>query len=295
MRPSVRCFILLEVHMSISSIRLALFGESDVGKTHYGGQLLSRIELETCELKMRVPPTDLTPFDEVRTQLNDGLPASHTPLSVYRESVWQVATGKGQALDLTWPDYGGEQVRHLIDARRMGPEWWDRVQSAHGWILMVRPKLAKQDTDIFSKPLGDVRRPNVETELKLHRSSQARLVELLQMLLHSYQILGRRTPPALIVLLSCWDELELPEGTKPADELRMRLPLLWSFINNRWRSDKSSVFGLSALGTALSVDKANEDFRDRGPEHFGYVVTPAGQRTSDLTLPIVQVAEMARD
>jgi len=280
--------------MNDASIRIALFGESDVGKSHYGGQLLSRIETESCELKMRVTPADLTPFDEVRTQLNDGLPASHTPSSVYRESIWQVVTEHGQQLDLTWPDYGGEQVRQLIDTRRMGPEWWERIQSADGWILMVRPKLAKQDADIFSRPLGDVRRPNTDADIKPHRSSQARLVELLQMLLHSYQTRGPGCPPVLTVLLSCWDELELAEGIKPSEELASRLPLLWSFINNRWGSDRSAVFGLSALGTALSTDKANEEFRNRGPEHFGYVVSAEGQRTSDLTLPIVRIAEMIR-
>jgi hypothetical protein len=279
---------------SIDSIQLALFGESNVGKTHYGGQLLSRIETETCELKMRAMPTDLTPFEEVRTKLNAGLPASHTPSVVYRESVWPVISGQGQALDLTWPDYGGEQVRQLIDTRRMGQEWLNRVQSAHGWVLMVRPKLAKQDDDIFSKPLGDVRRPNVAADIQPHRSFQARLIELLQMLLHVRSLQEPRTLPALMVLLSCWDELGVAEGTKPSYELDTRLPLLSSFINTRWGSCKSAVFGLSALESALSTEKANEEFINRGPEHFGYVIEPDGKRTGDLTLPIVRVAELVK-
>lgn len=280
---------------NVDSIQLALFGESNVGKTHYGGQLLSRIETETCELKMRTMPTDLTPFEEVRTKLNAGLPASHTPSAVYRESVWPVISGQGQALDLTWPDYGGEQVRQLIDTRRMGQEWLHRVQSAHGWVLMVRPKFAKQDDDIFSKPLGDVRRPNVEADIQPHRSFQARLIELLQMLLHTRSLQEPKTLPALMVLLSCWDELGVAEGTKPLCELDARLPLLSSFINSRWGSRKSAVFGLSALENSLSTEEANEEFINRGPEHFGYVIDPDGKRTSDLTLPIVRVAEMAKD
>lgn len=279
----------------IDSVRLALFGESNVGKSHYGAQLLSRIETESCKLKMREPPTDLSPFEEVRSQLNAGLPASHTPSAVYRESVWPVIIGERVALDLTWPDYGGEQVRQIIDTRRMGHEWLDRVQSAHGWMLMVRPKLAKQDDDIFSKPLGDVRRPKTEADVKPHRSIQARLVELLQMLLHARSLRQSRPLPSLIVLLSCWDELGVAAGIKPDDELGARLPLLSSFVGSRWGSGKSAVFGLSALGTALSIKKANEHFIDRGPEHFGYVIDPDGKRTDDLTLPIVRVADMAQD
>ncbi|MDO8687533.1 MAG: hypothetical protein Q7K41_02970 [Dehalococcoidales bacterium] len=280
---------------SIDMIRLALFGESNVGKTHYGGQLLSRIETETCELKMRAMPIDLSPFEEVRSKLNAGLPASHTPSAVYRESVWPVIGGQGAALDLTWPDYGGEQVRQLIDTRRMGQEWLDRVQSAHGWILMVRPKLATQDDDIFSRPLGDVRRPNGDVGTRPHRSIQARLVELLQMLLHARSLQERRPMPALVVLLSCWDELGVVEGTKPDDVLKKRLPLLASFISSRWGYSKSAVFGLSALEAALSTERANEQFIDRGPEHFGYVIDPDGKKTGDLTRPIVRVAEMTKD
>lgn len=280
--------------VSIDSIRLALFGESNVGKTHYGGQLLSRIETETCALKLRAAPTDITPFEEVRTKLNSGLPAAHTPSAVYRESIWPVNTDTGEALDLTWPDYGGEQVRQLIDTRRMGQEWLDRVQAAHGWILMVRPNLAKPDDDIFSKPLGDVRRPTLESETRPHRTMQARLVELLQLMLHARSQPKPRYLPALIVLLSCWDELRVADGTKPDDELEARLPLLSSFISSRWGPSKSAVFGLSALETALSPETANEEFMNRGPENFGYVISPNGERASDLTLPIVRVAEMAK-
>lgn len=279
--------------MSTGRVQLALFGESNVGKTHYGGQLLSRIEAENCALKMKAPPSDLTPFDEVRTQLNDGLPASHTPSSVYRESVWQVTAHQGQSFELTWPDYGGEQVRQLIDARRIVPQWWERIQSSNGWILMIRPKLAKQDADIFSKPLGDIRRPDVDTDAKPQRSSQARIVELLQMMVHAYQVQASTVPPPLLILMSCWDELKLAQDIVPAEELGRRFPLVSSYINNRWGNKRVEVFGLSALGTALDIDKANEDFINQGPEQFGYVVTPDGLHTDDLTLPLLRLAAMA--
>lgn len=277
-----------------NNIHLALFGESDHGKSHYGAQLLARIEKETCQLKMRETPKDLSAFEGVRTRLNEGLPASHTASSVYQESVWPVVGENGLSLDLIWPDYGGEQIRHLIDSRLMGQEWLERVQSADAWILMIRPKLAKQDDDIFSRPLGHVRRPNPTSPNELHRSMQARLVELLQMLLYARNLQQVRPLPALVVLLSCWDELGVEHGAKPDDELNKRLPLLSSFIGNRWGS-LAAVFGLSALGTALSSDRANVEFIDKGPENFGYVVDRDGIENSDLTLPIIRVAEMVRE
>lgn len=274
-------------------VRIALFGESDVGKTHYGGQLLTRIDSEKCQLRMRAAPSDLTPFEEVRSCLNAGVPAAHTPSAVYRESVWPVVTQDGTQLDLTWPDYAGEQVRHLIDGRRMGQDWLERVQEAHGWMLMVRPKLVKQDDDIFSRPLGDIRRSPSDAASKPKRSTQARLVELLQMLLYARRLGTRRERPALIVLLSCWDELGRPEGTKPWAVLQDTLPLVAAFVRNQWSAQHGEVFGLSALEKALSAERPNEEFVDKGPEHFGYVVLPDGTKNPDLTLPIAQIKLMA--
>lgn len=278
----------------VNSMQLALFGESDVGKSHYGAQLLSRIEAEACELKLRETPDDISPFDEVRKRLNAGLLADHTPSGIYRESVWAVEDGQDNEFDLIWPDYAGEQIRQLIDTRRMGQEWLERTQNAHGWILMVRPKLSRQDDDIFSRPLGDLRRSQEHgSDDKPHRTVQARLVELLQLLMHARGLVGRRPSPPMAVLLSCWDELGVDEGVKPEDVLDQTLPLLASFIRSRW-GGRCAVFGLSALGTELNKDTANEQFVNQGPERFGFVVGSDGSRVPDLTRPIIRLAEMAR-
>lgn len=277
-----------------SSIRIALFGESDNGKSHYGAQLLSRIEAEKCELKLREASVDLSAFDDVRKKLNAGLLAEHTPSGVYSDSIWPVSDGKGRALDLTWPDYAGEQVKQLIDSRLMNQEWLDRTQSAHGWILIVRPKLAKVDDDIFTKPLASLGRSRDDAGGKPRRSIQARLVELLQMLLHARGLHDRGARLPLTVLLSCWDELKLNEGSRPADVIEERMPLVASFVRSIW-GDRAIVLGLSALGTELSKTTVNDDFVDNGPENHGFVVDFDGKHLSDLTTPIVRIADMSRD
>lgn len=272
-------------------IRLALFGESDVGKSHYGGQLLSRIELEACALKMRGAPDDISPFEEVRQKLNSGLLASHTSSGVYRESVWPVIDESGRSLELTFPDYAGEQLQQLIDTRRVGQEWLDRIQSSHGWILMIRPKLASQVDDIFSRPLAEMPVPKEDGNQSRYRSVQARLVELLQMLLYVHRLQADQDLPSLAILLSCWDELHLPNGSKPDDVLERTLPLLYSFVRSQWPASKCMVFGLSALGTELSKERADEKFINLGPENFGYVVQQDGEAYGDLTIPIVRLAD----
>jgi hypothetical protein len=276
--------------LSSSDIRVALFGESSAGKSHYGGQLLSRIQIDGCELTLRDAPTDISLFNEVRAKLNSGLLAAHTPSSVYRESIWPVVDSKGQTLDLSWPDYGGEQVTQLIEKRVIAEEWLKRVQSADGWMLMVRPHLCKQDDDIFSRPLSEVSQANDNGQSLSKRSTQARMVELLQMLMHARNLHESKPIPVLSILLSCWDELGLADGTKPIDVLRSKMPLLASYVDCKWGNDMSSVLGLSALGCALSTTIPNEEFINKGPEKFGFIVDENGERTKDLTMPIVKLA-----
>lgn len=273
------------------SVRIALFGESDNGKSHYGAQLLERIEAEKCGIKLRVAAPDVSAFDEVRKRLGAGLLAEHTPSGIYQDVILPVVDVAGRAMDLTWPDYAGEQVRQLIDNRAMKQEWLDRTQAAHGWILIVRPKLAKTDDDIFSKPLSHVGRAPESGEVKPRRSIQARLVELLQMLLHARRLHDRGSIPPLVVLLSCWDELQLPEGGKPGDLLDAQMPLLASFVRSNWGA-RASVLGLSALGVELDMKDANEAFIDRGPENSGFVIESDGRLDTDLTIPIMRLADM---
>lgn len=275
--------------MPDQALQIALFGESDVGKSHYGGQLVGRLNAETGSMRMRGAAPDLTAFDDVRQSLSDGVPGAHTSAGTYTETLLPVLTDSDVAIDLTWPDYAGEQVSQLLEERRIPPTWQQRVEVADGWILMLRPKLAILADDIFSRPLGDLQssRPSAGGVV---RSPQARLVELLQMLLYATQTRTGKPKPALAVLMSCWDELEEPEGALPEQVLRRRLPLLSAFVRNNWAEHHRLVFGLSATGIALSKETPNKDFIHKGPERMGYVVHMDGSRASDLTAPITLLA-----
>lgn len=277
---------------SNDEIRIALFGESDHGKSHYGAQLLSRIETEKCELKLRTASVDLSAYDDVRKKLNSGLLAEHTPSGIYKDNLWPVVDGKGRALNLTWPDYAGEQVKQVIDGRTMSQEWLERTQGADGWMLVVRPKLAKLDEDIFSKPLASLGKSSAASGSKLKRSTQARLVELLQMLVHARGLRDRTALPPLVLLLSCWDEMKLSKGTTPSEVIDSHMPLLASYVRSIW-ADRASVLGLSALGIELSDKVPNEDFVDNGPENFGFIVKANGEEDTDLTIPLVRLADMS--
>ncbi|MNN39750.1 hypothetical protein D3C81_1537980 [compost metagenome] len=240
--------------------------------------------VKACALKMTGAPTNLEAFTTALSCLTEGKSTDHTPADIYVESVWPITDEAGRYAELVWPDYGGEQVRNLVAQRRIPAAWRDRVVEATDWVLLIRLHSLRSEDDLFSRPLQSFAPVEPQGEAAYELSDQARTVELLQMLLYLAQFHLDRPlcKPRLTILLSCWDELETTE--LPADLLASRLPMLWSFVRSNWASP--TVIGLSALERALDKTDADQDYAIRGPEEFGYVVLPNGEKNTDITLPI---------
>jgi hypothetical protein len=269
--------------MSASGDSILLLGESGVGKTHYGAQLLRRLMKRDCRLRMNGQATNLESFEAALESLSEGRAADHTATSIYVDSVWPVSHDDGTSGQLIWPEYGGEQIKSMIESRRVPSAWCARAQHANSWMLMVRLQQTQLGDDVLSRPLSDLRKAAPENPAR-NISDQARLIELLQMLLYIRGMSSsiRLGNPQLAVLLTCWDELGF-DGTPP-EALRSRLPMFWVFLSANWPSP--AVMGLSALGRPLNPHTSDSDYSSRGPEHFGFVVTPEGTRSPDLTWPI---------
>ena len=272
--------------MGMPDKSILLIGESDVGKSHYGAQLLKRLMKEDGQIRMDGAATNLEPFQAVMARLDAGLSADHTPTETYHESRWPIVDDEGRKADLIWPDYGGEQIKNIIDERRLPNDWRKRIGQSLAWLLLIRLQKIRSDDDIFSRPLLSLKESNSESrETPLARlSGQARLIELLQVLVYVRSTSHRHMDrlPRLVVLLTCWDEMETEE--QPVAVLRERLPMFADFLASNW--EESSVLGLSALGRALDKQEPDEDYITQGSEQFGYVVQEDGMQSTDLTLPI---------
>jgi hypothetical protein len=268
---------------------ILLIGESGVGKTHYGAQLLNRLMNEECQLRMDGAASNLEPFENALECLANGRAADHTPISIYTNSSWPIIDREKRKTDLVWPDYGGEQIKKIIETRHIPASWKSRAEEANAWMLMLRLQKLSLADDIFSRPsstenpsLPELDEASVSTNLRI--SDQARLIELLQMLVYVRQANFDEPllKPRLVILLSCWDELG--EADLPLAELRKRMPMFCNFVESNWKS--VIVFGLSALGRRLDPKGSDTEYAQRGPEKFGFVVAPDGARSPDLTLPI---------
>lgn len=311
----------------VSRPSLLLIGGTRTGKTHFGGQLLRRLQQENGELRMVGTPSDLTVFKEVCACLSEGRSAPHTPTAVYRESLWQVRSVTSPLeTDLIWPDYAGEQIGRIVSSRRVPDAWVKRIRDADGWLLFIRLSAVRKPEDVLSRPRtrermeaaigasspdaeelavdGNAQEPDSDPSQSQPQAGatptvacnlldQARLLELLQSLLFAKQV-SLQSPvrsPALMVVLSCWDELGAPDKTKPADLLAEKLPLLAQFIKANWAEGSADVIGLSALGKRLLEDTPDEGYINNGPERHGWCVLPDGEVSSDLTLPVVMLMQ----
>lgn len=267
-----------------------LVGESDVGKTHYGAQLLRRLKHKAIPMRMRGAP-NLTPFEHALKRIDNGLAAQHTARDYAADSLWPVEFG-GHELDLIWPEYGGEQLDGILTSRRVPAAWRDRARRSNGWLVLVRASSAESADDFLTRPLSDLKAaPDLKAPYR--HSNQARAIELLQMLLfvRGSDVANERGLPKIAIALSCWDQLpaELVDR-KPEDVLAVQMPMLASFVRSNWPSDSRAMLGLSALERALNDTTPDEEFINKGPLKFGYVVTEDGARTTDLSAPLAHLA-----
>lgn len=262
---------------------LLLLGESDVGKTHYGAQILRRLNTGHGAFEL-VDGANLKPFKNALDKISQGLSAPHTPRAEYSESIWTLhQRSNGSNMDLVWPDYGGEQVTGMIDNKSLPAAWRDKLVKASGWIFMVRPSQVPLPEDILTRAVS---LPAVDDHANPTLSQQSKLIEILQMLQYKKQsyLKHKGMLPPIAVLLSCYDELATDES--PGSYCRAHLPMLDQYLSSNWPKERRRIFGVSPLGEPLSQTQPNDDYAASGPEKNGFVVDEQGDRTDDLLAPI---------
>jgi hypothetical protein len=278
------------MNMDESTKSLLLIGASSTGKTHYGGQILGRLRQGSGELKMRKAADNISLFEEVLNCLGQGMPAGHTSVKIYDNIILPLEIPGGVQMDLVWPDYGGEQIKLIMDARQIGKKWRRRIIESDGWIFFIRLDHITAYEDISSRPWKEMEKDcTCKESSEFKWSSQAYFIELLQFFLHAKGVgtTNRLKLPAICFILSCWDEIkDIKEGIRPAELLQERMPLLANFTRATWEKDYFHIFGLSSLGRDLNKNEPDEEYIERGPETQGYVVSTEGEYSPDLTLPI---------
>ena len=284
-----------------------MLGGANTGKSTFLVQLYGRMAARMGRLVTRSAPADLRPISDGLQRLASGIPLEHTRTSAdHLMQHLPAATNDGRSVDFNIPEYAGETLDDLVRSHRIPEHWRPLIAESDQWLLFVRLEQFGQLPELLSRSIEEpdavlssaALSPDEEAAVAgASRHSAAtsdgdtelpldmRLVELLQMLLHERgaRPRGGVSKPFLSVLLSCWDELGLPDQSSPASAAEERIPLLYSYVRSAWREDAVEFLGLSSQGRSLTTGTPDEDFVDVGPEHHGYVVTGADDRDPDLT------------
>lgn len=274
--------------MESSNNNILIIGGPNSGKTHFGGQLYLRFRCDEYNYRISTPPEDLTVFQEVVDCLYDGRSATHTNVDSHKNLSLEVVDSKGYVTSISFPDYGGEQVKQIVDNRQINELWRSQIIGSNNWIFFIRLDEVAEIEDIVNRPLPESVSTKNNADAVLKISDNAFFVELLQMLLFAKQVPLKQniTIPQLMVVLSCWDALKLDEGTTPVMLLKSKLPLFYEFISNLWNEKDLDIVGLSSTGKTLSDKKSDDEYLSDSPENFGYIILPDGKKEKDLTILI---------
>lgn len=277
--------------MNNSIDNILIIGGPNAGKTHFGGQLYGRLNSRQFEYKIASNnrPTDLTIFEDVLTKLAEGKRAGHTESSANRTIQLISEDNNGNSVIFSFPDYAGEQVKMIVDNRRVNDLWKEYIDTSNSWILFVRLDEIEVLEDLVNRgipsPAEIQRRQSLTPPVKM--SDAAHFVELLQTLIYIKGVssMQKITKPNLTIVLSCWDLLKVKKTAIPSQILKERLPLLWDFVSNNWDEKSLSILGLSSTEKTLT-DNPDDDYIDRTPIDFGFIINEKGKTEKDLTLSI---------
>ncbi|MFC0320729.1 TRAFAC clade GTPase domain-containing protein [Olivibacter oleidegradans] len=268
-----------------------IIGGPNAGKTHFGGQLYGRLSARTEHYRITSPPDDLTIFQDVLGNLNEGKSSGHTHVTSHQTLELEIEDNAGVKSVFSFPDYGGEQVKAIVNDRRVNKIWKEQIDKSNSWMLFIRldEVIAIEDVVNRGLPDQDVLKNRTEKSEPMSLSDTAFYTELLQIFLYVKKIgiKQRITDPKLTLVLSCWDLLSDGDEKKlPKDVLHEKLPGLFSFIHGTWTEDAYKIIGLSSIEKSLSNNDSDLEFVKKGPENFGYIITEAGEKETDLTFTI---------
>ena len=277
--------------MDTTNNTILIIGGPNAGKTHFGGQLYGRLSARTERYKITSPPDDLTIFQEVLDNLNEGKSSGHTHVTSHQTLALEIEDNEGVKSIFSFPDYGGEQVKAIVNDRRVNKIWKEQIDKSSSWMLFIRIDEVKAIEDVVNRglPDQDILKNRTEKSEPMSLSDTAFYIELLQILLYVKKIAVKQriTNPKLTVALSCWDLLSDENQKKlPKDILQNLLPGLLSFIKETWTKEAYKIIGLSSIEKSLSNKDSDLEFVKKGPENLGYMITEAGKKETDLTFTI---------
>lgn len=264
---------------------ILVIGKPSSGKSSFFGQLYTRLNFEG-EVSLTKEPKNISSLDPVINSFANSRAIDHTESSSFADLTFELKTNNNE-FSVDYPDYGGEQVNHILQSRNLNSVWFKKIKQSDYWMLFVRLSDVEVEFDPIQR-FNDLVEGNEEVKNKEllgvdFMSFQSELMELVQILLfHKKNGFSKAiTTPKICVVLSCWDKLDEEDQNKePVKVLKQHLPLFSEFMLNNWDINSLSFVGLSSQGKELKKDESDPNWMDVDE---GYIIEPNGEKSSDLT------------
>lgn len=264
---------------------ILIIGKPHSTKTTFLTQFYTKIVTKKSNITLHKPAENITAIKEAAELLANGEETKPSPTN---RNVGLSLSIKynNEEIDLYCPDYGGEQINHIINNREIDAKWVAAIKESNNWILFIRPTDLNSGFDLSNNTINPdaLACTNSKNEEYLI-SDQSAFIELLQIMLHSKghnnHIKNKRTK--LTIALTCWDEIEIDTTVTPREKLNQFLPLLLNFIEANWERETYNIVGLSAQGFRLDISENQEKYQIQGNESFGFLIKSDGSKSYDIT------------
>lgn len=268
----------------MSNKSILILGLPKSSKTVFITQFHSRLIKNRSAITLYESVKNITPIIDSRERLANGEEPEPTSPEKYVELILPIKVN-GEKFDLTYPDFGGEQIEKIVEERIIDRNWSKALKQSNNWLLFIRLNSLTSIYDLSNKTFDKESLTNIQSNAttEFQKSDQSFFIELLQIMLdlkNNNQHL-KNDSIKLNIVLTCWDELNTKDT--PAAKLAQELPLLLDFIKANWKETHYQIFGLSSQGFSLDTEENKEKYRDEGPENFGFLINPDGSEVRDIT------------
>lgn len=276
--------------MSYAEQKLFVIGLPGAGKTTFLAALWHVVEyFEVPEaLRLVTLEGDKTHLNQIRNRWLDAEPLERTRIPD-EKIVSMLLTDEAGQTSLVWiPDLSGESLEAQWTDRVASEDYAAFVRECSGGILFVHPAIRKEHLISEVESLIPLEQGNaaggagdVVDDWNPHKApTQVQLVDILQSLV----TLTNRERLGLVVAISAWDVV--PNNVRPADWIKVEMPLLYQYLMTHQQQFDCSFFGISAQGGDLSIASQVEAMRHKPIPAQRLSVVGDKDYKHDVTAPI---------
>lgn len=285
-----------------TSTNLHFMGLPGSGKTTFLAALWHVLNEHSSEisLKLKGLSVDRTYLNQITADWQACSQVQRTKLEYEQLIVLNLESDKNTTFDLTVPDLSGEGFEQQLVDRKIAAEHHESVQRATGFALFVHPRLKEGTQLTYSRQLNSVLddvhitppvakgTPGAIDPWSIEKlPTQVALVELLQFAL---EIAARKVRVAVVI--SAWDLVDKASFTgTPQEYLAREMPLLRQFLESNNDLIEHTVFGVSAQGGDIMVEKQKQALLELDDALQRIKVLHGVESSHDITKPIAWLLE----